>query len=253
MTDTDKNTGSSESKVLTLTPEQKQLNMKINYYIMRYMWRVIRGRKSEETIHDFLDTSRDRYTRIINTGKARISKEEKAKWHKRTGLPETVFSGDIRIECAKYEKQDGQSIPRTITTEEWKKLFSLREKRREAHENIGDNSDKQYKAAYEKSKKKYTQVEKTIQDILVGATRRDSNYLEFFQLCYWLKHVEPAPAKFPDEDVKPIIEALSLLTFRKLDECELDLLEPLYKELSQKAKLAKTVFEYKSAQQKQKI
>ncbi len=235
--------------------DSKKFNRQINFYIMRYMWQVIRGRSpsgKNATIYAELDTSRGRYTRIVDGENIRISKNELDTWVKKTGLPGGVFTGDIRIECVQYVTERKQVVPKTVTPQEWNELFSLRKKRKKAYDykettNKTDDEDvKISEEAHSKAKNAYADKEKELQLRLRCAKRLDTDHKEFSKLCYWLKHLEAAPAKLQDEDVRTVTKALKSLTFRKLDDCELGPLEILMKALQEKAKLAKTIFDYKN-------
>lgn len=227
----------------------KRFNQQINFYIMRYMWQVIRKRSSGGTIYLELETSRGRYTRIVDGENVHINKEELERWPRMTGLPKEVFTGDIRIECAQYERPGG---PKTVTTEEWKELFDLRKKRYKAHINEAETSKTEVeefeasKEAHSKAKNAYADKEKRIQQILRSAKRPDDNYKEFSKLHYWLDQRKPAPAKLPSDSVKTATKALNALTFRRLNDCELGQLQRLARVLSEKAKLAKTIWDYKN-------
>ena len=52
--------------------ELNKPNMQINYFVMRYMWQLIRGRSKTETIYNEFDMSRVRYTRILNAENVRF-------------------------------------------------------------------------------------------------------------------------------------------------------------------------------------
>lgn len=227
----------------------KKLNRQINFYIMRYMWQVIRGRSPAgkgDSIYMELDTSRERYTRIIDGENVRISDADLDKWTKRTGLSGGVFSGDIRIKYASH----GETVSAN-TTQGWKELFALRAERENAYGLILKAKARKQpaedsKEAHSKAKKAYADKEKEIQNRLKTAKRRDSDHEEFSKLCYWLTHLEAAPAKIQDEDVRVVIKALNSLTFRKLDDCELNLLKGLILTLQNTQKLAKPIYDYKS-------
>ena len=59
-----------------VTEEENKFNRQVNYLIMRYMWQQYhrKGTNNTETIYDVFNTSRERYTRIINTGVVRYKK-----------------------------------------------------------------------------------------------------------------------------------------------------------------------------------
>ena len=57
---------------------------------MRRMWQVIRGRSADDTIYKAFETSRERFTRVINTGVIRYGKGELAGLRQLTGLAKEV-------------------------------------------------------------------------------------------------------------------------------------------------------------------
>ena len=91
-----------------LSEENKRHNRQINYFIMRYMWQVV-CKRGTGRIYEAFGMSRERYTRIINTGKVRLGKAELSSLQQRTGLREEVFTGAIRFDCS-YMVEKGNKL-----------------------------------------------------------------------------------------------------------------------------------------------
>ena len=104
--------------VSELNEQKKQFNRRVNYFIMRYMWQVIHGRSrgDGDTIYDAFNTSRERYTRIINTGVVRYGRNELADLQQITGLRKEIFTGEERFICP-YKGENGEV---QITEQDWK-------------------------------------------------------------------------------------------------------------------------------------
>ena len=121
---------------VALSEEEKKLNRQINYFIMRYMWQVIHGRGGDETIYAAFKMSRERYTRIMDTGAVSYRGNELDSLCARTGLNAKIFTGEMRFDCL-AEKIEGQERRKTlVVTSDWKELFDLRAKRREQSQGL---------------------------------------------------------------------------------------------------------------------
>ena len=88
----------------------------------------------EDTIYKAFHTSRERYTRIINTGVVRYGKGELDSLSQITGIRKEIFLGEVHFSCPyELEKQDTagkKSIEKgEITDEDWKRLFQWRKVR----------------------------------------------------------------------------------------------------------------------------
>ena len=115
-----------------LTKEDKEFNRQINYFVMRYMWQVVCGRSAryaDDTIYNAFSTSRERYTRIINTGIVRYKKEELETLYRKTGIPTEIFTGEKRFECP-YNKET--EAGKDISESDWNCLCFYLKKRKPA-------------------------------------------------------------------------------------------------------------------------
>ena len=222
-----------------LSDEEKKLNRQINYFIMRYMWQVIRGRRrdNEGTIYNAFNTSRERYTRIINTGTVRYSKGELDMLQKETGLPKEIFSGDVRFQCTYVVKTLGGSEEKTITTEEWDTLFKWRKDRNSSAEEFEQ----------QKSESCQTEICKRLQQV----PRNKKDNLDFYRLCFYLKHKKAAPPQTPISKLREIEASIKELTFPLLDECEVMQLQKFQKLLKDKQTLISAMVTYKNASDQQ--
>lgn len=225
-----------------LSDEEKRFNRQINYFVMRYMWRVLyeRNRKPEpedtvdtiDTIYEAFHTSRERYTRIINTGVVRYAKGELDSLSQITGLRKEIFLGEVRFNCP-YEvtvkdKAGKQSIEkREITEDDWKELFQWR-KVRSGSKGTASPQDK-------------------ICGLLRSVKRSDVENWDFYRLCYFLKEHRPAPLKVTAEQFRDIIKAIQRLSFSTLDKCEVAQLRGLQKLLQEKNRLVAGIITYKEA------
>ena len=107
-----------------LSDKDKQFNRQINYFIMRYMWQVVRGRNSQDTIYLAFGTSRARYTRVIDTGAIRYGVGELAGLQQVTGLRKEIFTGEVRFDCPVPIKPGSDELT-SITTKDWEEMFNL--------------------------------------------------------------------------------------------------------------------------------
>lgn len=219
MAEQEKQTGQAKEVIA----EQK-LNRQVNYFIMRRMWQVIRGRSADDTIYKAFETSRERFTRVINTGVIRYGKGELAGLCQLTGLSEYIFTGKKRFECSYKDGDKEQSI----TREEWVDLFKWRETR-------NSNED-------DKQKRIYTLLNKV--------NKQDEKNPDFYRLCYFLKERKPAPIRLPSSEIRDVMNAINSLSFDMLDGCEPRQLVNLIKLMRSKLTLADSIRVYKEAQGK---
>lgn len=220
-------------KPQTLSDAEMKFNRQINYFIMRYMWQVVCGRNPEDTIYMAFDMSRERYTRIINTGVVRYGKSELDHLSQTTGMKKEIFLGEIRFKCyytvdkKQADKKEVIKEQKEITEEDWKALFAWREKR------TGEKGKKSPQGAiYERLRK---------------VKRSDAENWDFYQLCYFLKEREPAPSKVTKEQFRDIVHAITGLSFSVLDKCEVAQLQKVQKLLKEKSSLVSGIIVYKNA------
>lgn len=214
-------------------------NRQINYFIMRYMWQVIRGRSAEESIYLAFDMSRERYTRIIETGKVGYGKNELAFLGGKTGIPQKIFTGEIRFTFPDKQGND------TITDAEWKRLLELREIRKtkradmKAKESRGTLTDAD-RADYNQSQSEYKEAEKAIEEKLQKAPRKGDS--PFQRLCSFLKNGYGSRL----EVIQEVKQALAHIKVTLLDECSKSELQQLCQVLERKQKMVNTVFDYRA-------
>ncbi|WP_295757904.1 hypothetical protein [uncultured Oscillibacter sp.] len=221
-----------QTKQPILSDEEKKFNRQVNFFIMRYMWQVICGRHPEDTIYKAFHTSRERYTRIINTGVVRYGKGELDSLSQITGLRKEIFLGEVRFNCPygvkkkDAEKQQGIETSE-ITDEEWKTLIQWRKERTGA------------------------KGEKSPQDEIYKRLRKvkqsDVENWDFYRLCYFLKERTPAPPKVTKEQFRDMVQSVSGLSFSILDKCEVAQLRGLQKLLQEKNRLVTGIITYKEA------
>lgn len=211
-----------------LTDEEMQFNRQVNYFIMRYMWQVIRGRNGKDTIYQTFRTSRERYTRIINTGVVRYGKGELDYLTETTGLKKGIFTGEVRFDCPYGDKKPLNKI----TQQEWDTMLQWRQNR------TGVNGTK---SPQDEVCEKLRQVDKD-----------NADNWDFFQLCYFLKEQRPAPSLLTQGQFNDLINSIQGLSFSMLDRCETKQLTSLQKLLNQKSKLLSGIIIYKSAKAAEK-
>lgn len=220
-----------------LSDEEKKFNRQVNFFIMRYMWQVICERNPNDTIYKAFHTSRERYTRIINTGVVRYGKGELDSLSQITGLKKEIFLGEIRFYCpyevAKKDAEGKQRIEKSeITDEEWKALIKWRKER------TG------------------TKGEKSPQDEICERLRKvkqsDVENWDFYRLCYFLKERTPAPSRVTKEQFRDMVQSVNGLSFSILDKCEVAQLRNLQKLLQEKNKLVAGIITYKEAKSREK-
>lgn len=226
--------------------EEAKFNRQINYFIMRYMWQVICGRNPNDTIYMAFNTSRERYTRIINTGMVRYAKNELDSLSQITGLSKEIFSGEKRFKCLyEVDKKEPQEKPTTekkqkpgeeqvpeketidITEQQWQNLFQWRKSRA--------------------GKKGQLSPQDEIYHLLRQVKRSDPDNWDFYRLCYFLRERTPAPIKVTKEQFRDMVNAISHLSFSILDKCEVAQLKHLQKLLKEKSTLVSAIIIYKNS------
>lgn len=235
----------TQAEKAKLSDDDKKFNRQINYFIMRYMWQVICGRNPNDTIYMAFHTSRERYTRIINTGVVRYAKGELDSLSQTTGLKKEIFLGEVRFSCPyavkKKPTQENQKTGKKqepvkeikeITEKEWQDLFQWREVRTGAK---GQKSPQD-----------------RIYQILRHVKQSDVENWDFYRLCYFLKERTPAPSKVTKEQFRDMQQAISDLSFSILDKCEVGQLQNLQKLLKEKSTLVDGIITYKNARGKEK-
>ncbi len=206
--------------------QREQLNRKINYFIMRRMWQVIRGRSSTDTIYAAFATSRERFTRVINTGIIRYGKGELEYLVRITGVRREIFTGKARFKCP-YKNAEN-TLVKDITEAEWAGLFS------------GDDG----------KLNALSPAKKEIYEHLDMAKIFDTNNRDFYRLCYFLRKGKPVPDKGSTEYLKEIENAIQGLSFSVLDNYEPAKLEDLHQLLKEKYKLVDGILFYKKQTKK---
>lgn len=213
--------------------KRERLNRRINFYVMRHMWQVIRGRNASNRIYECLEISRERYTRAIKTGAIRCSASELDKWEQLTGISKKIFQGeDIFVW---YDRNDvgkpKQDIDIAVSLDQWKRLFAWREHKELDGVVISD--------------KEGTAIQKKIHRKMKDAVRMDRSTHHFFQLCYFLEKDKPAPLQEPDSRLKGIQQVLETLTFSLAEDCSINLLEDTLKLLKHKQSMVNGVLVYR--------
>ena len=201
----------------------EKFNRQINFFIMRHMWKVVRGR-GNGTIYDVLYTSRERYTRVIDSGTIRFKAGELDKWHELTGISKDIFTGKTVFRCV-YKDGDNE---KKITRSEWNDLFNWR-----------DNSTGAEKR--EKDSIQYKICKKLNNSIMDDMSNRD-----FYALCHYFKRMKPLPFQTPDEVIKRILDYLDILSFEYLNTCSYQKLDKMYKSIREKYNLASKVYQYRT-------
>ena len=226
--ETDMTTETEATQEQDLTPEQLKDNRRINYFVMRYMWQVVRHRGTF-TLYDALDTSRERYTRIINTGEVRFKSGELDKWHSKTGISRDIFQGKTVFNCS---FSDESNNIQTISKEKWEELFLWR------NEFGCDNTGKS--------------IQKEVCSMLEKIPQSDKNNTDFYSMCYFFKKLEPVPSIEPDELIREIGKSLKRLSFSLLDGCGDKQLEEIQKILKDKYNTALRIYNYRQEKNKSK-
>lgn len=222
-----------------LSDEERRFNRQVNYFIMRYMWQVICGRNPEDTIYMTFHTSRERYTRIINTGIVRYAKGELDSLSQITGLRKDIFSGEARFKCPYRENKTAvgkgtkpEQVIKEITKADWQELFQWRKER------SGEKGEKS--------------PQDRIYKLLRSVKRSDVENWDFYRLCYFLKERAPAPSRVTKEQFRDMVQSVSRLSFSVLDKCEVAQLQSLQKLLQEKNRLVGGIITYKEAKSKER-
>lgn len=208
-----------------------RLNKKINFYVMRHMWQVIRGRNAANRIYECFGISRQRYSRAIETGHIRCSASELDKWEQLTGISKKIFQGE---DIFTWHTQD--SMEEAVSAIEWKKLFAWRGYEKIEGKEVDDKEGRALQEKIHKDMKK--------------AARYDRNTHHFFRLCYFLEKDKPAPLQESDLRLKGVQQALRTLTFSLADDCSIELLEDTLKLLNNKRTMVNGIIVYRKEKQK---
>lgn len=223
-----------------LGEENKRHNRQINYFIMRYMWQVV-CKRGTGRIYEAFGMSRERYTRIINTGKVRLGKAELSSLQQRTGLREEVFTGAIRFDCSYMVEKDGKKVEHSISDEQWNDLFKWKEEPAQREDDCQTENSRRDKAIQNSICKELRKVE-----------RNNKENWDFYRLCYFLRERKPAPLKAADVTVRDIENQIRGLTFELLDRCDIGHLQGLQKLLKEKSGLVNGIATYKRAKEASK-
>jgi len=235
--------------------EQKlRFNRQVNYFIMRYMWQVIRGRSGDETIYTTFNTSRERYTRVINTGAVRYGKGELDFLTQLTGVRKEIFTGEVRFSCL-YKENNKQE---EITTERWEELFEWRSDQTQKRSDIRIAREIKKAAAKRgetieveeepEEEKQETPQDKIYQSLRMVSQTNKGNW-DFYRLCYFLRQRKPAPLGVTADQLRAIRQAIRKLSFSMLDDLELDSLRSLQELVIEKYNLINGIVAYKEAKE----
>ena len=222
-----------------LSDDDKKFNRQINYFIMRYMWQVIHGRSADNNIYLTFGTSRERYTRTIDTGVIRYGKNELNGLSQLTGIRQEIFTGEVRFNCpykVRKPKTKDEKEPtieeRVISTGDWERLFQWRKNRTGVK---GTQSPQDEICAR-----------------LKKVSRTNIENWDFYRMCYFFKSLEPAPLYLTAAQFRENIALLNQLSFSLLDLCSVEQLTELNELLRKKQSLVAGILMYKDEQRKNK-
>lgn len=210
-----------------LSDKDKQFNRQINYFIMRYMWQVVRGRNSQDTIYLAFGTSRARYTRVIDTGAIRYGVGELAGLQQVTGLRKEIFTGEVRFDCPVPIKPGSDELT-SITTKDWEEMFNWRKGRKQ-----NGNDEKNNKQA-------------DICKKLRKVNRKNIDNNDFYRLCYFLQERKAAPVRELSDKIRGVETAIRGLSFDALDGCQVGQLNKLSQLMKSKLSLINGIIIYKN-------
>lgn len=94
----------ADGNTLKVGKEEIELNMQINYTIIRNLWFVVKGEVNSsvdgKNLYDYVNISRTRYDRICGGGAARISQALLEKVKHDIEIDEEIFTGRKRLSLA---------------------------------------------------------------------------------------------------------------------------------------------------------
>jgi hypothetical protein len=224
------------------------LTRQINFFVMRYMWQLIRKRGST-TIYDALKISRTTYTRIIDTGQIKFTKAKLGSLNQTTGLREEIFTGALRFECSYVKIENGEEKKYSIQEKEWENLFKWRLDRKKTKD------PKNQIAETELDEIKNNSIQNSIYGKLKSVyeyNKGNKENWDLYRLCYYLKESEPAPLKPADVTARDILGDLDELTFDVLSRCDIGMLKKLEISLKKKYEVVKSIRIYKDLQKTSK-
>lgn len=211
--------------------KRRAFNRQINFYIMRYMWQVMGGRvkgSNRHTIYDVFQTSRERFTRIINTGIVRYKSGELDKLADNMGLRKEILTGEVRF-CCPYEDH-GQIVD--ISEKDWHTLLDWR----------SSDSEERTKPS------ELGKVQKAICNILHNVSITDRTNKDFYCLCYFYKNRKPVPKESPEQLLTTVYNTVRQIDFDILNKYEIPILERMRDALSDRLVLIDAIIAYKKAE-----
>ena len=220
--------------------KEQEKNRKINFFIMRYMWQAIRGRNADESIYLAFNMSRERYTRVIETGTVRYGKKELDFLKAKTGIPKEIFTGEKRFA---FPNKKGEEM---ISDVDWDKLFNLRDKRKKKRASLADGTSRngqiveKDKVDYKNASEQYKEIKTGIEKILREYPREGE--MPFHRLCSFLKNGYGSRL----ETLQEIGQALAHINVALLDECTKVELENLSRVLAKSEQIVTAVLTYRN-------
>lgn len=192
---------------------EQRLNRQINYYIMRYMWQVLRKHNAESTVYDALNIERGRFTRAIDYGTIRCDKKLLDAIEEKTGIDRMYFTGERRFLIPNLSKDD------------WKELFKLRKiKRTRANDKTaaGDYALKEQRV-------------KTL--IKKNYNPNSEENIGLYSFCYYYAYNKKAPKDDTSRQFSSLMAIIKEYDVDRLDQYNDKTLLDLAKALSDEAKL----------------
>ena len=251
-------------KMKTIQDDEREAKQRqINYYVMRHMWQVIRGRGSG-SIYSFTGFSRQRYTRALDGLYLRISDEDQQYIKKYTDLDIKIFTGEKRFEI----NDASFSYYANVYAEVRKQHFD--EKLGKKDNEDSEEEEEETKEAKNKDKEPYTAnytigqwktnvsrlnliLEKAwdgIEKEIVNKTKKQEPN-QFYVLCYniyWLEHI--VTLNPGDVISNAITELYGLTNAENLEKCDMkalgkmcDLVQDIYNDM-------KAVYYYRTLKNK---
>ena len=203
-------------------PEERRLNKQINYYIIRRMYQIHHGRDAENTIYNVFDTSRARFTRVIDTGAIRYYKGEIEELAKKTCIDTRYFTGEYRF------------LIRNMSEDDWKEFFLRRKDRAKSKIAKGD----------------YEAIEKTVKRKIYDSRAPKLNENKgLFALCYFCKNGRGMPLDGGGEQYSSLMAILKEYDIYRLQQYDSKALKGLMDELSDKVRLISAIITCRKAEQ----
>lgn len=225
--------------------EEQAKQRQINYYIMRHLWQVIRGRGSKD-IYTTLGINRTRYTKALDGESVKFSKKALEGLGKDTGLPQEVFTGEkgfgLKGKTFEILFDNYTALKRKHCNNRMTGAYKGEDKLvKENKQNILEKLNKAQKDLDEELDKKWEEIAYS-----VTQKKDDNTDSLFYKLCFYIRWEETIALAEPADAINYRIKYLEkVIALQNLNGCSLEELESIATSIAELYKRVMTVHDYK--------